>query len=328
MDIKDRTLEFQQSVTTYSKRHAKQLNGLGGGQEREPQPLKKSEFQQRASQISHHIAEVAQLLGKLAQLAKRKPMFNDNPIEIAEMTYLIRRRIHNIEHEMTELSKHCSKNGSLESKGATQAIQHTKNVVNLLNTKMKNVSGDFKSVLEARQKLEIANKDRWERIGSDGTKGPGGSMQGDVGRNLTAAAATAVSYNSANPFMSSVIEEDSRSNASASDQLIFPSEQALLLEEQQNANQIYLHERSRAVETIESTIQEVGNLFQQLAHMVQEQGETIQRIDANVEDIDLNISGAQRELLKYLDRISSNRWMAVKIFAIIFIFFLIWVLIS
>ena len=90
----------------------------------------------------------------------------------------------------------------------------------------------------------------------------------------------------------------------------------------------YLQERNRAVETIESTIQEVGNLFQQLASMVQEQGEVIQRIDANVDDIDMNITGAQRQLLKYFDRVKSNRWLAVKIFFVIFVFFLIWVLVN
>ena len=72
------------------------------------------------------------------------------------------------------------------------------------------------------------------------------------------------------------------------------TQQMLLMEEQQYGNQQYLQQRNRAVESIESTINEVGNLFQQLATMVSEQGEQIQRIDANVEDINMNITGAQR----------------------------------
>ena len=106
------------------------------------------------------------------------------------------------------------------------------------------------------------------------------------------------------------------------------SDTQLMLMEEGISNNVYLQERNRAMETMESTIQEVGNLFQQLASMVQEQGETIQRIDANVDDVDMNISGAQRELLKYFDRVKSNRWLAVKIFFIIFVFFLIWVLVN
>ncbi|GMG09590.1 unnamed protein product [[Candida] boidinii] len=99
----------------------------------------------------------------------------------------------------------------------------------------------------------------------------------------------------------------------------------LLLEEQ---NTQYLQERSHAVESIESTINEVGNLFQQLATMVQEQGEQIQRIDTNIEDTSINIAGAQRELMKYYNHISSNRWLMVKIFGILILFFLLWALIS
>lgn len=90
----------------------------------------------------------------------------------------------------------------------------------------------------------------------------------------------------------------------------------------------YLQQRNSAVETIEATINEVGNLFQQLATMVTEQGETIQRIDQNVEDIDMNISGAQRELLKYYTRISNNRWFFLKIFGVLLAFFFLWVLVS
>jgi syntaxin 5 len=39
----------------------------------------------------------------------------------------------------------------------------------------------------------------------------------------------------------------------------------------------YLQQRSTAIESIESTISELGQIFGQLAHMVQEQGETVTR---------------------------------------------------
>lgn len=293
MEIRDRTIEFQRFTSSYNKRNKISNDTIN-------KSLPKSEFQQKASIIAHEIADIATLLSKLAQLAKRKPVFNDNPIEITEMASLIKRKIYSIEQRMIELSKLSTVNNS----GG-----HSKNVVNLLNTKMKNISGDFKTVLETRQKLEIANRDRWERINKD--------TNTDVNKQL-------LSYNNDNPFMSSLIQEQ----LDGHDQLTLPRQEDMLLLEEQNSNQTYLQERHRAVETIESTIQEVGNLFQQLAHMVQEQGETIQRIDANVEDIELNISGAQRELLKYFDNITNNRWFAAKIFAVLFVFFLAWVLIN
>lgn len=47
-----------------------------------------------------------------------------------------------------------------------------------------------------------------------------------------------------------------------------------------------------------------------------------ERIDANTEDVVDNVGGAQRELLKYWSRASSNRWLIAKMFGVLMIFFL------
>jgi syntaxin 5 len=73
---------------------------------------------------------------------------------------------------------------------------------------------------------------------------------------------------------------------------------------------------------------ELGGIFSQLAQMVSEQGEQIQRIDADTEDVLENVEGAQRELLKYWNRVSGNRWLVAKMFGVLMIFFLLWVLIA
>lgn len=78
----------------------------------------------------------------------------------------------------------------------------------------------------------------------------------------------------------------------------------------------YMQQRSSAIESIESTISELGQIFGQLAHMVAEQRETVQRIDSDVYDVADNVSGAQRELLKYYASVSSNRWLMLKIFGV------------
>ncbi|ORX78554.1 t-SNARE [Basidiobolus meristosporus CBS 931.73] len=74
-------------------------------------------------------------------------------------------------------------------------------------------------------------------------------------------------------------------------------------------------------------VEQQGTSSNSLAHMVAEQREAVQRIDANVDDIEMNVSGAQKELLKYYAHISSNRWLMAKIFAIIVVFFLIFVVV-
>lgn len=333
MNIKNRTFEFQQSVATYRKINRQVQQNDKGADKRNV-----SEFQKRASSIAREISSSAQLLSKLALLAKRKPMLNDNPVEIAELSFLIKRKIYAIEQSLVDLSKlqRQQKGGAVDATPEV-ATQHSKNVVNLLNTKMRNISGGFKDVLEERQRMEMANRDRWEKISSNtGRSGSNGATAKNPNANDTVDAnanllATETTYNNSNPFMSSsVVEEEINSHATKGSELALPQSdsQMLLMMEEGQANNVYLQERNNAVEMIDSTIQEVGNLFQQLASMVQEQGEVIQRIDANVDEVDLNITGAQRELLKYFDRVKSNRWLVAKVFFIIFCFFLVWVLVN
>ena len=49
------------------------------------------------------------------------------------------------------------------------------------------------------------------------------------------------------------------------------------------------------------------------------------RIDNNVEDTELNVEAAHSELLKYFQNISSNRWLIIKIFFVLIVFFIIFV---
>ena len=333
MNIRDRTSEFQRCVVTHKK-----LNKTRNKQvieETHTKP-KQSEFQRNASLIAHDISETAQLLSKLAILAKRKPMFNDNPVEIAELSFLIKRKIYSVEQQLIKLNQQIH---GPDAQLVKTTAGHSNNVMNLLNRKMKNISGDFKNVLEERQKLEISNRDRWDRLSEQHQIQQADSSQVNNNTEMTDnndRSNMNIEYNNSNPFMTAMMEEDAAATTSGQkgqsnneQSLILPdSDSQLLMMEEGLSNNQYLQERNRAVETIETTIQEVGNLFQQLASMVQEQGEVIQRIDANVDDVDMNISGAQRELLKYFDRVKSNRWLAVKIFFIIFVFFLLWVLVN
>lgn len=87
-----------------------------------------------------------------------------------------------------------------------------------------------------------------------------------------------------------------------------------------NLQDSYIQSRSTAIESIEATIGELGQIFTQLANMVAEQRETVQRIDADTLDIASNVSGAQRELLKYYASISSNRWLMLKVFGVLIVF--------
>lgn len=49
------------------------------------------------------------------------------------------------------------------------------------------------------------------------------------------------------------------------------------------------------------------------------------RIDANVEATELNVEAAHGELLKYFQSVTSNRWLIVKIFCVLIVFFIVFV---
>ena len=98
-------------------------------------PLPKSYFSQQAGLIAKDISHVTELLSKLAVLAKRKPIFDDKPIEIGELTYVIKQDIFKIETNIQNLQKYLKGDTSVSIDA--QTTQFSKNVLTLLNSKMK-----------------------------------------------------------------------------------------------------------------------------------------------------------------------------------------------
>ena len=88
-----------------------------------------------------------------------------------------------------------------------------------------------------------------------------------------------------------------------------------------------MRDRANAMQTVEQTIIELGGMFQQLATMIKEQDEAIQRIDSNIDDVDVNINEAHSELLKYFQSVTSNRWLMIKIFLVLIVFFVVFIIV-
>ncbi|KAL9313340.1 hypothetical protein ACSQ67_018792 [Phaseolus vulgaris] len=113
-----------------------------------------------------------------------------------------------------------------------------------------------------------------------------------------------------------------------------------LLQQQQQQDVVplqdsYMQSRTEALQNVESTIHELSSIFNQLATLVSQQGEIairfsyisitylICRIDENMDDTLSNVEGAQGALLKYLNSISSNRWLMIKIFFVLMFFLMV-----
>ncbi|KAI0931828.1 hypothetical protein AcW1_000876 [Taiwanofungus camphoratus] len=346
MPVQDRTNEFRACVDSIRhrsslppkgpevKQRLLQSQAKGGGS--------KSEFSRTASMIAKEISSTTIKLGKLAQLAKRKTLFDDRPVEISELTYIIKQDIANINKQIASLQLYVKQhNGQGTSKSAEgkQLEEHNHNVVMLLQSKLADTSMTFKDVLEVRTQNMKESKDRTEQFmystSTAASQTPSNSLLfGNAQRQDPMGDGTVMSSSRFDPKgkgratpqpngdilaldLGAAEEGTAASNGDAFMQM-------QLVEQQDN----YIQSRSTAIESIESTIAELGQIFSQLAQMVAEQRETVQRIDADTVDIASNVGGAQRELLKYYASISSNRWLMLKVFGVLIVFFLIFILVS
>ncbi|WWD08284.1 hypothetical protein V865_006395 [Kwoniella europaea PYCC6329] len=356
MAPKDRTSEFHSTLNSIKSRSSlassSSTNLKGKNKDKElKQPLlangkdgssavkgggSKSEFGRMASGIAKDINNTTLKLQKLAQLAKRKTLFDDRPIEISELTYIIRQDIASLNTQIASLQSYVRSqkpNASSGGNNGKQVEEHNSNVVMLLQSRLANMGMGFKDVLELRTQNMKASKDRTEQFMHTAANaslpppsnnsllfsqsgGPGSGFD-RKGKNR----ASPIPDDGKTDFLALDIDGDRGESGVVKG----GDYQQMQLVEQQND---YIQSRSTAIESIESTIAELGSIFSQLAGMVAEQRETVQRIDADTTDIAANVTGAQRELLKYYASISSNRWLMLKIFGVLIIFFLVFILVS
>lgn len=187
----------------------------------------------------------------------------------------------------------------------------------MLQNKVTDVAANFKDVLEVRTKNIQASRSRTENFVSsvsarsqshlDDSRSESPLYQNAGSRQRTPQAST-------NDLLT--LEPSNTSTLMKSGG---HSEHQLLLMEEAQPTNMYIQERGQAIEAIERTINELGSIFGQLASMVTEQGEMLQRIDANTEDVVDNVQGAQRELLKYWNRVQGNRWLVAKMFGVLMV---------
>ncbi|CAG8260509.1 unnamed protein product [Penicillium nalgiovense] len=316
----------RQALLTDAQRRQADALPQAAGQEAK---AARSEFARRARDIGRGITGTMAKLQRLAELAKRKTLFDDRPVEISELTYVIKQDLAALNQSIASLQAltHAQHPKSNRSK-TDQEGEHNDNVVVMLQGKLADVGASFKEVLEVRTKNIQASRSRTENFVS--------SVSSKSHSALDAQRSDSPLYNTSGRRTpqpgyqgnSSDLLTLEPSNPSPLGRPSFQSDQQLMVMEEGESSNTYVQARGEAIEAIERTISELGGIFGQLAQMVSEQSEMIQRIDANTEDVVDNVQGAQRELMKYWTRVSGNRWLIAKMFGILMIFFLLWVLIS
>lgn len=95
-------------------------------------------------------------------MARRKTLFDDRPVEISELTYIIKHDIAAINKQLADLQAFNKANRS--GKPTDRAEEHRGNVVTLLQSKLAGATTSFQDILEVRTQNMKASKDRSEQF--------------------------------------------------------------------------------------------------------------------------------------------------------------------
>ncbi|GAV82067.1 Syntaxin domain-containing protein/SNARE domain-containing protein [Cephalotus follicularis] len=324
---RDRTQEFfsvaerlENSLSSANNAASSSSSSASKSEDRRYVAAIQSEFNSRASKIGYGIHQTSQKLSKLAKLAKRTSVFDDPTMEIQELTALIKQDITALNSAVVDLQLLCNsqnESGSI----STDTTTHSTTVVDNLKNRLMSTTKEFKEVLTMRTENLKVHENRRQLFSSTASKDSSNPFVRQ--RPLAARSASSGSAGPPPPW----------ANGSASSSQLSPSKQTdvesqPLLQQQQRQQQQqlvplqdgYMQSRAEALHHVESTIHELSNIFTQLATMVSQQGELAIRIDENMDESLANVEGAQSQLVRYLNSISSNRWLMIKIFFILIVF--------
>ncbi|KAF5397499.1 Syntaxin [Paragonimus heterotremus] len=283
--------------------------------------VQRSEFMQMAASIGRDLASTFGKLEKLNNLARRQSLFDDHSTEVQHMTYIVKEDMADLNHRIATLQ---SMSKSQLTKGKQQA-RHSRSILMGLQTRLANMSNQFRGLLEQRSeniRTQAARRGKYTAM-----------QKLDSGDTFISGAGVA------RPVIPTVLLEDDeqarhnvlhaedglaegiRHTSEPSTQLATQQRQLYLTDQ----TEAYLTSRADTMRSIEHTIVELGEIFQQLATMVHEQDESIQRIDMNVEEAATSIEAGHSELVRYLRSISSSRWLMIKVFGVLLVFFIIFV---
>lgn len=268
-----------------------------------------SEFNRRASKIGYGIHQTSQKLSKLAKLAKRTSVFDDPTMEIQELTSVIKQDITALNSAVVDLQL-ISNSRNESGNVSTDTTSHSTTVVDDLKTRLMSTTKEFKDVLTMRTENLKVHENRRQLFSANASKDSANPFIRQ--RPLATKTAASTSSAPAPPW--------------ASGKQVDGESQPLLQQQQQQVVPLqdsYMQSRAEALQNVESTIHELSNIFNQLATLVSQQGEVAIRIDENMDDTLANVEGAQGALLKYLNSISSNRWLMIKIFFVLMFFLMV-----
>ncbi|KAI8028879.1 Syntaxin-31 [Camellia lanceoleosa] len=324
---RDRTLEFRSLSETLQK-----IGGLASsnGSQTTPSTSKlpstsyRSEFNKRASRIGLGVHETSLKISRLAKLAKRSSLFDDPIKEIQELTALIKDDITALNVAVSDLQT--LQNLELaDGNYSEDRVVHSTTVCDDLKNKLMGATKQFQDVLTTRTENIKAHENR-KLIFSTNV-----ARENPLSNPPKTVTEPPPWSNSSGSLQQSVSPPDGVQVGSqlrrrlATDNTPSHHMEMSMLQQVVPRQESYSQSRAVALQNVESTISELGGIFTHLATMVAQQGELAIRIDDNMEESLTNVESARSALLRHLNQISSNRWLMIKIFAILIFFLMVFI---
>jgi len=271
---------------------------------------RQSQFTESASRISKNISFVTDKLEKLTHLAKQRSLFEDQTQEINKLTSVIKGDLGDLDSDLKYLEGFSS-----NTKGAgRQNEQNSSAIVKDLKTKFANTSKSFMDVLHIRAK---ALKDQNSRR-----------------KHFETSSSSSFRTRKANPLESLLkndyvgkknnnIEDNdgySQDDTQETEALLQDQEQQVAVEEDQ-----YLASRHAAVQQIETTIVEISQMYARLMVILARQEDELILISDDTNNSLAHVDDGHKQLLKYFESISSEKMLILKVFAVLIIFLVFFV---
>jgi len=251
-----------------------------------PSTSKGKERQTLPVQISQVLFATTQRLGELTTLARVQTPFGDQGMRVDALTHHVKGDLAWLQQALGTLEERV--HGGKE--GNDDAHAHTQGMMHTLQEHLRDTTHGFEQALQTRVQTLRDREMRRSRIGA-----------------VTSVVPPPAEDEDAQPIGElSVLIEMPRARSTLSIEL--------------------MTERARQIQDIEANIVEVHGAFRKLAELVAVDGEKIARIEDNIVEADVHVQEAHRQLLQYLGGIQGNWWLAAKIFGVLLLFIILFVL--
>merc|ERR1712228_45805 len=293
--VRDHTQEFLATVDSFQQHFSSKSPSLSENVIANLPKIsieQSSQIRNLANQSAESMEEVKQKIVELELLSKSTSNFRDERPKIAKLMMSIKTDIQNIGNDLATMSSFIlqSFNGISPSH---HCISHHKALLNLLQSRYEKLAKSFASACDLSTKYLKKQKKQREEFGFGANKKKRTYRKVPINR-LQQRRRQHSNDSEAKPLLSS------------------QQSQMTLYNETQ-----YTQQRAMEAEKIELATTEIAQMMSKLATIVHNQRETIITISDNVEDATQNVEGAIDELQKYLASLTGNRWLMIKVFALL-----------